>query len=94
MHDQLHATGCQSGDVPAGPESSCFSSADTVQSFRKTMIKDNWLWQERKISSFLFYEDCGEMDEDTRDIYRTGMAAFEGIVPEYHIVLRDKPAMA
>jgi len=34
------------------------------------------------------------MDEDTRDIYRTGMAAFEGIVPEYHIVLRDKPAMA
>ena len=33
------------------------------------------------------------MEEETRDIYRAGMAAFEGIAPEYHIELRDRPTM-
>ena len=29
------------------------------------------------------------MEEETRDIYRAGMAAFEGIAPEYHIELKE-----
>lgn len=33
------------------------------------------------------------MDEDSRDIYRAGMAAFEGIAPEYHVELRARLTM-
>lgn len=33
------------------------------------------------------------MEEETCDTYRAGMAAFEGIAPEYHIELRDRPTM-
>ena len=50
-------------------------------------------WSFTFLSSFLFYEDYDETDEDTRDIYRAGMAAFEGIAQEYHIELRDRPTM-
>ena len=50
-------------------------------------------WSFTFLSSFLFYEDYDEMEEETRDIYRAGMAAFEGIAPEYHIELKDRPAM-
>ena len=50
-------------------------------------------WSFTFLSSFLFYEDYDEMEEETRDIYRAGMAAFEGIAPEYHIELRDRPTM-
>ena len=42
-------------------------------------------WSFTFLSSFLFYEEDEEMDEDTRDIYRQGMAAFGGIAPNYHI---------
>ena len=38
-------------------------------------------WSFTFLSSFLFYEEDEEMDEDTRDIYRQGMAAFGGIAP-------------
>lgn len=34
-----------------------------------------------------------KMEEETREIYRAGMAAFEGIAPEYHIELRERPTM-
>ena len=50
-------------------------------------------WSFTFLSSFLFYEDYDEMEEETRDIYRAGMAAFEGIAPEYHIELRERPTM-
>ena len=50
-------------------------------------------WSFTFLSSFLFYEDYDEMEEETRDIYRAGMAACEGISPEYHIELRDWPKM-
>ena len=33
------------------------------------------------------------MEEKTREFYRAGMSAFEGIAPEYHIELRDRPTM-
>ena len=61
--------------------------------------KYDWLvqvfqdWSFTFLSSFLFYEDYDEMEEETRAIYRAGMAAFEGITPEYHIELRDRPTM-
>ena len=33
------------------------------------------------------------MDEDTRDIYRQGMAAYGGIAPNYHIELWERPTI-
>ena len=50
-------------------------------------------WSFTFLSSFLYYEDYDEMEEETREIYRAGMAAFEGIAPEYHIELRDQPTL-
>jgi len=50
-------------------------------------------WSFTFLSSFLYYEDYEDMDETVRDIYRKGMAAFEGIAPEYHIELRERPAI-
>ncbi len=44
-------------------------------------------------ASFLYYEDYDEADETTRELYRQGMAAFDGIAPTYHIALLDKPAI-
>ena len=45
------------------------------------------------MSSYLFYEDYDSLDEDTRNLYRQGMAAFGGIAPTYHIALLDKPTI-
>lgn len=50
-------------------------------------------WSFTFLSSFLFYEDAENLDEDTRDIYRQGMAAFGGIAPSYHVELRDRPTI-
>ncbi len=50
-------------------------------------------WSFTFLSSFLFYEEDEEMDEDTRDIYRQGMAAFGGIAPNYHIELWERPTI-
>ena len=50
-------------------------------------------WSFTFLRSFLFYEDDEEMDEDTRNIYRQGMAAFGGIAPNYHIELWERPTI-
>ena len=50
-------------------------------------------WSFTFLSSFLFYEDAENLDEDTRDIYRQGMAAFGGIAPSYHMELRERPTI-
>ena len=43
------------------------------------------------VTSFLYYEEYDNIDESQRDLYRQGMAAFNGIAPTYRIALRDKP---
>ena len=40
-----------------------------------------------------YYEDYESLDEETRDLYRLGMAAFDGIASSYHIELREKPTL-
>ena len=44
-------------------------------------------------TSILYYNDYDLIDEDTRKLYRKGMAAFGGIAPSYHIELLDKPTI-
>ena len=72
--------------------------AQTMCFMRDYAERYDWLeqifqdWSFTFLSSFLFYEG-DDLDEDTKDIYRMGMAAFEGIAPEYHIELRERPTM-
>ena len=44
-------------------------------------------------TSDLYYEDYDLLDEDTRNLYRQAMAAFDGIAPTYHIALLEKPTI-
>ena len=50
-------------------------------------------WAFTFTTSVLYYEDYDRIDEDTRNLYRQGMAAFDGIAPTYHIALLDKPTI-
>ena len=44
-------------------------------------------------TSVLYYEDYDAIDEDTHNLYRQSMAAFDGNAPTYHIALLDKPTI-
>lgn len=44
-------------------------------------------------SSFLYYQDFDVLDEEQKDLYRKGMAAFGGVAPTYHIELHDTPVI-
>ncbi|CAK7032869.1 MAG: hypothetical protein ENTB_01863 [Enterocloster aldenensis] len=50
-------------------------------------------WAFTLTTSVLYYEDYDRIGEDTRNLYRQGMAAFDGIAPTYHIDLLDKPTI-
>ena len=49
-------------------------------------------WAFTLTTSILYYNDYDLIDEDTKDLYRMGMAAFGGIAPSYHIELFAVPA--
>lgn len=59
----------------------------------------DWLLAQFKDWAFLsctliyYYKDYESIDEDTRNIYRRAMAAFDGIAPSYHIALLDSPTI-
>lgn len=54
-----------------------------------TQLRD---WAFMLVSTFLFYEDKGKVDDFTLDLYRQGVMAFGGKTPTYHISLyNDKP---
>ena len=44
-------------------------------------------------ASYLYYKDYEISSEDTRQLYRESMAAFDGNAPRYHIALLDKPTI-
>ena len=44
-------------------------------------------------TSFLYYQDYDTSFEDTRNLFRKSMAAFDGNAPSYHIELLDKPTI-
>ncbi len=45
------------------------------------------------ISSFLYFQDMDTLDDMQKDLYRQGIAAFDGIAPTYHIELLEKPTI-
>lgn len=50
-------------------------------------------WVFTLTTSDLYYEDYDLLDEDTRNLYRQAIAAFDGIAPTYHIALLEKPTI-
>jgi len=60
----------------------------TISCFFKVLFLDGYT-----TTSILYYEDYDIIDEDTRNLYRQSMAAFDGIAPTYHIALLDKPTI-
>ena len=50
-------------------------------------------WAFTFMAAFLYYQDKDSTDETTLNLYRQGMAAFDGNAPTYHIELRDKPTI-
>ena len=50
-------------------------------------------WAFTFMAAFLYYHDKDSTDETTLNLYRQGMAAFDGNTPTYHIELRDKPTI-
>ena len=50
-------------------------------------------WAFTFMAAFLYYHDKDSTDETMLNLYRQGMAAFDGNAPTYHIELRDKPTI-
>lgn len=50
-------------------------------------------WTFTFLSVCLFCKDSKELDNDTKALYRQGLACFEGNAPTYHLELRDAPVM-
>lgn len=75
------------------------SMAVNMEFQREYAERYDWLkrlftdWAFTLTTSVLYYEDYDRIDEDTRNLYRQGMAAFDGIAPTYHIDLLDKPTI-
>ena len=55
-----------------------------------TVIKE---WTFMLITEYYYYDEEHPSDEETLDLYRKGMAAFDGNAPTYHIELRDRPTI-
>ena len=71
-----------------------------VMSFQREYAESyDWLvevfrdWAFTFFSSFLYYQDYDRLDENERNLYRQGMAAFGGVAPTYHIELREHPTL-
>lgn len=50
-------------------------------------------WTFTLVTATLYYADKDTLDETSLDLYRKGMAAFEGNTPTYHLELRDHPTL-
>lgn len=71
-----------------------------MMSFQKEYAEPyEWLvevfrdWAFTFFSSFLYYQDYDRLDENERNLYRQGIAAFGGVAPTYRIELRERPTI-
>ena len=51
-------------------------------------------WAFTFVSAFMYYHDRDLLDKSARELYRQGIACFDGITPGYHLELHDHPVMA
>ena len=63
------------------------------------MGQNEWLkeafldWAFTFTSTYLHYENREKTDEHTLELYRKGLACFEGNAPTYHLELQDHPVI-
>lgn len=50
-------------------------------------------WTFTFMASFLYYRDRDILDEKALDMYRRGLACFDGNAPTYHLALREHPVI-
>ncbi len=50
-------------------------------------------WAFTFLSAFMYYHDRDVLDENALELYRRGLACFEGNAPTYHLALRDHPVI-
>ena len=50
-------------------------------------------WSFTLMATLVFYDKADPLNEATRKLYQSGMAAFEGNAPTYHLELRDRPVL-
>ena len=50
-------------------------------------------WTFMMITEYYYYDEEHPANEEARDLYRKGMAAFDGNAPTYHMELRDRPTI-
>ena len=73
--------------------------AMTISFMRDYGERYDWLvtvmkeWAFMLITEYYYYDEEHPSDEETRDLYRKGMAAFDGNAPTYHMELRDRPTI-
>lgn len=73
--------------------------AMVMSSMRDYGERYDWLvsvfkdWTFTLMTATLYYADKDKLDEETLDLYRKGIAAFEGNTPTYHLELRERPTL-
>lgn len=50
-------------------------------------------WAYTFTSAFMYYYNPDVLDKHIRDMYRSGLACFEGNAPSYHLALHDHPVI-
>lgn len=50
-------------------------------------------WAFTFLSSFMYYHDRDILDRNSLELYRQGLACFEGNMPTYHLELREHTTM-
>ena len=57
------------------------------------LVKQFKDWAFTFFTSILYYDEAEMNTEDDKNLLRQGMAAFDGLMPTYHIELLDKPTI-
>lgn len=48
-------------------------------------------WAFSLLTSYFYYKDFDKLSDETKSFQRKSFAAFDGVIPHYHIELRDEP---
>ena len=58
--------------------------------WQKEIFRD---WAFTLVSAFMYYHDKDILDRNTLELYKQGLACFEGNAPSYHLELKEHPVM-
>ena len=58
--------------------------------WQKEIFRD---WAFTFVSAFMYYHDKDSLGRNTLELYKQGLACFEGNAPSYHLELKEHPFM-